>query len=170
MSYVAVAPEFLAAAATDLSNIGAELTNAHAGATAATTELLAPGADEVSAAISAVFGSYGQGYQTLAARAAAFHDQFVQTLSAGAASYGSAEATNVFRTVLHEIVFLQPVIQGVQSTTQSVIQSLQFFGGGLVLLGQPLGPNGQGLVMLGQSLETLAQDLQNLPISGQPQS
>jgi PE family len=166
MSFVSAAPEMMTSAAADLATIGSDLSAAHTAAAASTVVVMPAAADEVSAAISAVFGSYAQGYQALADRAAAFHDQFGQTLRAGAASYVSAEATNVFRTVLHEIIFLQPVIQGVQSATQSVIQSLEFFGQGLVLLGQPLGPNGQGLVMLGQSLETLAQDLQNLPISG----
>jgi PE family protein len=44
-------------------------------------------ADEVSAAIAAQFGAYGREYQSLAAQAAAFHEQFVQALSSGAGSY-----------------------------------------------------------------------------------
>ena len=182
MSYVAAAPELLASAATDLSNVGSQLSTAHAAAAEATTGLLAPGADEVSAAITAVFGSYGQGYQALAGRAAAFHDLFVQTLGASAASYTGTEAAsvNVLRTVLHEILILQPLIQSVQHVTQGVEQNLFSIGGSLVwigqgeqFLGEAAGPAGQGLQLLGQgtedlgqSLVTLAQNLQNLPISG----
>ena len=49
----------------------------------------------MSAAIAAVFSAHGQGFQALSAQAAAFHDQFVQALTAGAGSYVSAEAANV---------------------------------------------------------------------------
>jgi hypothetical protein len=169
MSFVSAAPELMTAAASDLATIGSDLKEAHTAAAASTVAVTPAAADEVSAAISGVFGRYAQGYQTLAGRAASFHDLFGQTMSAGAASYAGTEAasTNVLRTVIHEIVFLQPLIQGVQSTTQTVIQSLQFYGEGLVFFGQGLGTNGQGLVMFGQSLQTLAQDLRNLPISGQ---
>ena len=62
---------------------------------APTTGVLAPAEDEVSAAIAAMFSAHGQGFQALSARAAAFHDQFVQTLTAGARSYVGAEAANV---------------------------------------------------------------------------
>ncbi|WP_243633038.1 PE family protein [Mycobacterium uberis] len=43
-----------------------------------TTGMLAVGADEVSSAIAALFGTYAQGYQELSVQAAAFHQQFVQ--------------------------------------------------------------------------------------------
>src|SRR4029077_4933231 len=43
----------------------------------------------------AVFSAQGQGFAALGVRAAAFHDQFVQALTAGAGSYASAEAANV---------------------------------------------------------------------------
>jgi len=48
----------------------------------------------VSAAIAALFGAHGQAYQALSAQGAAFHDQFVQALTAGAGSYAAAEAAN----------------------------------------------------------------------------
>jgi PE family len=182
-SYVSAAPEMMTSAAADLATIGSDLSAAHTAAAASSVAVMPAAADEVSAAIAAVFGSYAQGYQTLAGRVAAFHDQFVQTLSAGAASYASTEAANdsVLRTVLHEIVFLQPLIQAVQTTTQAVEQGLLSLGQGLQSLGQSLqlageimgtsgqglGSLGQGLQDLGQSLQTLAQDLQQLPISGQ---
>ncbi len=95
MSYLVAAPEFLASAATDLSNMSSRLSEASAAAVAPTTGVLAPAEDEVSAAIAAMFSAHGQGFQALSARAAAFHDQFVQTLTAGARSYVGAEAANV---------------------------------------------------------------------------
>lgn len=59
--------------------------------------------DEVSVAISALFGSHAQGYQTLSAQLAAYHNQFVRALNAGAGSYASAEAANVQQTLLNAI-------------------------------------------------------------------
>lgn len=46
----------------------------------------------MSTAISALFGAHAQAYQALSAHVAAFHDQFVHTLTAGAGSYMAAEA------------------------------------------------------------------------------
>src|ERR1700757_4426850 len=94
MANLAVAPDFLASAATDVSNIGSTLSAAHAAAAAPTTGLLAAAEDEVSAAIAAVFSAHGQVFQARGAQAAAFHSQFVQALTASARSYASAEAAN----------------------------------------------------------------------------
>jgi PE family len=94
MSFVIATPELVTAAATDLANIGTTLTTANAAAATQTTGVLAAAEDEVSAAIAAVFSAHGQAFQALSAQAAAFHDQFVQTLTAGAASYLSTEAAN----------------------------------------------------------------------------
>jgi hypothetical protein len=49
----------------------------------------------VSVAIADLLSRHGQAYQALGAQVAAFHEQFVQTLTAGAGSYASAEAANV---------------------------------------------------------------------------
>jgi hypothetical protein len=95
MSHLVAAPEFLASAATDLSNIGSTLNEARSAATAPTTGVLAPAEDEVSAAIAAMFSAHGKGFQAVSAQAAAFHDKFVQTLTAGTGSYVGAEAANV---------------------------------------------------------------------------
>src|SRR6516165_830134 len=95
MSYVIAAPEIMTSAATDLSNIGSALTAAKAAAAAPTTGIVVAAQDEVSAAIAAVFSAHGQGFAALGAQAAAFHDQFVQALTAGAGSYAGAEAANV---------------------------------------------------------------------------
>jgi hypothetical protein len=53
----------------------------------------AAGADEVSAAIAALFGAHAQQYQAAAARAATYYEQFVHTLGAAAASYAGTEVT-----------------------------------------------------------------------------
>src|ERR1700747_1944215 len=95
MSYLVAAPEFLASAATDLSNIGSALSTANAAAATPTTGVLAAGEDEGAAALAGRFSAHGEGFQALGARAAAFHAEFVQALSAGAGSYVSAEAANV---------------------------------------------------------------------------
>ncbi|MGB9306340.1 MAG: PE family protein [Mycobacterium sp.] len=94
MSFVIAASQMVTAAATDLANIGSALSAANAAAATQTT-VLAAAEDEVSAAIAAVFSAHGQGFQALSAQAAAFHDQFVQALTASAGSYVSAEAANV---------------------------------------------------------------------------
>jgi hypothetical protein len=95
MSFVIAAPERVTAAATDLANVGSSLCEANAAAAAPTTGILAAAEDEVSAAVASLFSGHAQAYQALGAQAAAFHDQFVQTLTAGAGSYASAEAANV---------------------------------------------------------------------------
>jgi PE family len=53
---------------------------------------IAAAGDEVSASIAALFGSYGQQYQSISAEAVAFHDQFVATVSTGASAYQGGEA------------------------------------------------------------------------------
>ena len=55
MSFVSAAPEILQSAATDLGSIGSTINTANAAAAAPTTQVLAAGADEVSAAIATVF-------------------------------------------------------------------------------------------------------------------
>ncbi|MCV7088725.1 PE family protein, partial [Mycobacterium interjectum] len=94
MSFVVAAPEFLTSAAADLQDIGAALNAAHVAAAGATTEVVAAGADEVSAAIAALFSGHGQGFHAVSTQAAAFYQQFVQTLNAGAGSYALTEAAN----------------------------------------------------------------------------
>ena len=94
MSYVVAAPEFLASAASDLSGIGSSLSAGHAVAAVPTTAVVAAAGDEVSAAVASLFSGHGQAFQALGALAAAFHDQFVQALNAGAGAYASTEAAS----------------------------------------------------------------------------
>src|SRR6516225_8676140 len=94
MSHMAVAPEFLGSAATDLFNIGSALSAAQAAAAAPTTGVLAAAEDEASAAIAAVVSAHVEGFQALGAQAALFHEQFVQSLTSGAGMYAAEEAAN----------------------------------------------------------------------------
>ncbi|WP_078842773.1 PE family protein, partial [Mycobacterium tuberculosis] len=63
----------------------------------------AAGADEVSLAISALFGQHAQAYQALSAQATIFHDQFVQALTSGGNLYAAAESHTVEQMVLNAI-------------------------------------------------------------------
>ncbi|SPM28094.1 PE family protein, partial [Mycobacterium terramassiliense] len=91
MSFVVVAPEFMAAAAGDLANIGSALTAAQSAAAASTTGITAAAADEVSSAIALLFNVHALDFQALGNQAAAFHSEFVSLLNGGAATYLSTE-------------------------------------------------------------------------------
>ncbi|MBW0019388.1 MAG: PE family protein [Mycobacterium sp.] len=116
MSYVIAAPEYVAAAATDLMNIGSAIGNANSAATAPITGVMAPGADEVSAMLTALFASQAQAYQALSAQAAMFHDQFVQLMNTAGSQYALTEATNASP--------LQTVEQGVMTGVSAPVQAL----------------------------------------------
>ncbi|MCW2660519.1 MAG: hypothetical protein JWP83_1671 [Mycobacterium sp.] len=93
MSAVLVVPDMLETAAADVARIGSAVTAGNLAAAVPTTELAAAGADEVSAAIAALFGAHAQEFQAAAARATTYYEQFVRTLSAAATSYLATEAT-----------------------------------------------------------------------------
>ncbi|MDP7722355.1 PE family protein [Mycobacterium sp. TY814] len=96
MSYVIAAPEYVAAAATDLANIGSAISDANAAAVLPTTGAFLPaGTDAVSTELAALFGAHAEAFQALSAQAAAFHDQFVQLMNLGSQSYAVTEAANV---------------------------------------------------------------------------
>jgi len=92
MSYVIAEPEMMTSAAADLATIGSNVSAAHMVAEVPTVAVLPAAADEVSASIARLFSQHAANHQVLAAQAAAFNDQFVQHLSAGAFSYASIEA------------------------------------------------------------------------------
>lgn len=94
MSYLISAPPALAAAATDIAELGSALGAANATAAAQTTGILQAGADEVSAAISGLFNAHAREYQALGAQASAFHAEFVRALTTSAGWYATAEAAN----------------------------------------------------------------------------
>ena len=95
MSFLLAAPQELADAASDLAGVGSTLSTANAAASSSTTGLLPAAADEVSTQIATLFSAHGQGFQRLSAQAAAFHEQFVQALTASANTYVTAEANAV---------------------------------------------------------------------------
>src|SRR6516165_749001 len=92
MSYVIADPEMMTSAASDLAAIGSNVNAAHMVAAARTTAVIPAAADEVSASIAHLFSQHAASYQGLAGQAAAFNDQFVQHLTAGAFSYADVEA------------------------------------------------------------------------------
>jgi hypothetical protein len=92
MSYVIAAPEMMTSAASDLAAIGSNVNAAHMVAAARTTSVIPAAADEVSAGVAHLFSSYAQDFHGLAAKAAAFGDQFTTNLKAGAFSYSELEA------------------------------------------------------------------------------
>jgi hypothetical protein len=93
MSFLLVAPEILESAAADITQIGSTVGAGNLAAAIPTTQLTAAAADEVSAAIAAVFGAHAKEYQAAAALATTYHQQFARGLSSAAASYVSAEAS-----------------------------------------------------------------------------
>lgn len=99
MSFVLIAPEFVTAAAGDLTNLGSSISAANASAASATTQVLAAGADEVSARIAALFGGFGLEYQAISAQVAAYHQRFVQALSNHHRHPGTARVVQVGQAV-----------------------------------------------------------------------
>ncbi|MCV7093271.1 PE family protein, partial [Mycobacterium interjectum] len=134
MPYVIAAPAVVASVAADLRSIGSALTQAHATAVGPTTGLLAAGADEVSAAVAALFGSHAQAFQDLGARAAAFHAEFVQAMQAAAGSYAASEAANASPLAAAE----QDAMGAVNAPAQAL------FGRPLIGNGTPGGPGQAG--------------------------
>jgi PE family len=94
MSVVTVAPPVVAAAAADISGIGAAIEEASIVAAAPTTGVVAPAADSVSARLAALFNGHAQTYQAVSAQAGVFHQDFVNTLTASDTAYTEAETTN----------------------------------------------------------------------------
>jgi hypothetical protein len=107
MSYVIAAPEMMTSAATDLATIGSDLSAAHTAAALPTAGLIPAAADEVSAGIAHLLSTYAGRFQTLAGKAAVFHEQFVHNLKSGASSYTSTEAASTS--------LLQPIINTIGS-------------------------------------------------------
>ncbi|MDT5145484.1 MAG: hypothetical protein QOC58_129, partial [Mycobacterium sp.] len=130
MSFVSVAPEFLETAAADAAQIGSAVQAGNLAALIPTTEVTAAAADEVSAAIAAVFGAHAEQYHAAAAQAATYYEQFVQNLSAAAASYTGAEAS---------------IAASLQGTGAAAATGVQAFAGdparalGEAWVGSPLG-------------------------------
>lgn len=117
MSFVLAAPEALVTAVSELAGIGSALTTANAAAAPPTTGLAAAAGDEVSTQVAALFSTHARAYQQLGAQVSAFHEQFLQTLTASANSYAAAESNAV-----------QTLINAVHAPAETVLGSLT--GGG----------------------------------------
>lgn len=92
MSFVNVVSHAVYDAAGVLAGIGSELNAASAAAAAPTIGLATAAQDEISTAIAALFGEYGQQFQALSAQAQELHDGLVGALNGSAAQYQAAEA------------------------------------------------------------------------------
>ena len=136
-SYVNAVPEVIAAVSGDLTGIEEAIKGAAVEAAPSTTGIVAAAGDEVSAAVTSLFDSYGQAFQTLTTQATQFHAQFVHALSASGAAYADAETSNV-----------SLLVRGLQQ---------QFFDKGIFspfiyLTGQPLfGKEAVGPVVTGRT-------------------
>jgi len=103
MSFVIAAPDLVQGAAQDLAGIRASLAEAAASVAGPTTGVVPAAADEVSTAISELFGNFGREFQLLSAQAQAFHSQFVGLMNAGAGAYVSTELTNAEQAATNAI-------------------------------------------------------------------
>jgi hypothetical protein len=75
-----------------LAGVGSTLSAANQAVAGPTAGVAAAAADQVSAQVAAFFSEHGLDYQQLSAQVSAFHERFVQALSAGANTYAAAEA------------------------------------------------------------------------------
>ncbi|OBI97135.1 hypothetical protein A5660_07100 [Mycobacterium alsense] len=94
MSFLTAMPDLVESAAQNLAGIRSSLADAAAVAAGPTTGIATAAQDEVSVAISSLFGNFGQQFQALSAQAQTFHQQFVSLMNAGAGAYTAAEAAN----------------------------------------------------------------------------
>jgi hypothetical protein len=94
MSFVTTQPEMLAATAGSLQAIGSAMAANNSAAAGPTAGVTPAAADEVSALTATQFSMHAAMYEAISAQAAAVHQQFVDALSASAASYAAAEAAN----------------------------------------------------------------------------
>lgn len=143
MSLLSVAPDMVSAASGNLQNLASALRSANAAAAAQTTAVVAPAADEVSAAITALFGSHAQEFQAVSAQAAAFHDAFVNGLNGGAAQYVSTELANAQQTLVNAVNGPGQAVSGALTPAAAAINTP--FGAVTLSFGGSLpvpGPNG----------------------------
>jgi PE family len=148
MSFVVAAPETVGAVAGDLAGIGSTLREATAAAAGQTTAITSAAADDVSLAASELFGAYGQQFQMLSAEAAAFHNEFVSLLNAGAAAYLSTEIAGqqamTSANVAANSAFGSFTASGVAAASDPILGGLLGGGSGSGLLGGLLGGSSGG--------------------------
>ncbi|OIN81545.1 PE family protein [Mycobacterium malmoense] len=171
MSFVSTVPEVVTDAAVNLAGVGSTLEQATVAAAGPTTTLTAAAADEVSTAISQLFGAYGQQFQTLSAQAAAFHNEFVSLLSGGAAAYLSTEVANAEQSLLNAVI--APAATGTTVAASSaaipILGGLDPILGGLnaFLTGGNLAPY-IGLPPILSGLDPILGDVSSLLFTGGP--
>jgi hypothetical protein len=94
MSSVTPQPDAAAAAAAHLTGRVSAMNAKNAAAAVPTIGVVPAAADPVSALLATQFAVHAQMYQVLSAQAAAFHEQFISTLTASSASDGATEDTD----------------------------------------------------------------------------
>jgi hypothetical protein len=159
MSFVIAAPELVEATAHDLAGIGSTLGEATAAAATPTTSIAAAGTDEVSTAIAALFGSHGQEFQALTARASAFHNEFVSTLKTGAGAYLGTEVANAEQALTGAVTAPAQALAGGGGAAGALAQA----EGAVASVGQNLGGavtairSGSSAAFVGGEIQTGAQ-------------
>lgn len=103
MSFVVAVPDLVEGAARDLAGIRASLEDVAVAAAGPTTGVVPAAADEVSAAVAAMFGNVGQEFQALTAQAQAFHAEFVKLINAGAGAYLATEVANAEQALANAV-------------------------------------------------------------------
>ncbi|ORV44219.1 PE family protein [Mycobacterium conspicuum] len=141
MSSLLAAPQLLADAASDLAGLGSTIKTANAEAAAPTTGLLPAAADEISTEIASLFSAHGHGFQRLSAQVAAFHEQFVGSLSASAKAYAAAEA-NIAQTLRNTVSAPATAVLG-HPLAGNAVSGAPGPGGGSALAASGGGPLGQ---------------------------
>ncbi|MDP7739640.1 MULTISPECIES: PE domain-containing protein [Mycobacterium] len=121
MSYLVVVPDALLSVVTDVAALGRSLSATNAAVAASTTEALAAGFDEVSEGIAALFNGHGLAYQEVSARAAAYHEQFVQTLTVSGNAFASAEAANISPLVNPLAEAQKGVLEVINAPTEAML-------------------------------------------------
>ena len=94
MSFVMTQPGEIHSAAGSLEAIGSALSAQNAAAAMPTTQVLPPGADEVSILTAAQFSQHAQHFQQVWARAQEIHAEMVQALHQTSGSYLDTEIAN----------------------------------------------------------------------------
>ncbi len=112
MSFLLVYPDLLSSATRDLENLGSALNSANMSASLPTGELVAAGADEISAAVATLFAEHGQRYQAVAGQFATSYERFVLRLLEATREFVTAEVAivNYLATSASSLVN-EPVLQ-----------------------------------------------------------
>src|SRR5262249_38922684 len=94
MTSLLTQPQLINTAAGNVAEIRSAIGAAKAAAAGPTTGVVAAAADEVSAAVAPLFGTYAKDYQAVLAQAAGFHEEFAAALASAGKAYAAAEAAN----------------------------------------------------------------------------